>query len=237
MSTLKHKSATPFPDLERITDPEVKKVLSDLFKTLSGSLTDIYDDANAVVQWEVDGTETQLVTADEVDMQSKKIINVTDPTAAQDAATKAYSDLAAGFVSGDLIISTVTTARTGWTNVSATYANKFMRINATPLTTGGSDTHTHSLAEANLPSHTHGAGTLAADSGGAHTHTVPSATGGASSSNLNKLGTAGVGTTNTSSDGAHTHTISGSTAAVGSGTAFSGDNVPAYVQVTAFKKD
>jgi len=42
--------------------------------------------------WEVDGTETQLITADEIDMQSKKIINVTDPTANQDAATKKYVD-------------------------------------------------------------------------------------------------------------------------------------------------
>lgn len=42
--------------------------------------------------WEVDGNETQLKTADEIDMQSKKIINVTDPTADQDAATKKYAD-------------------------------------------------------------------------------------------------------------------------------------------------
>ena len=43
--------------------------------------------------WEVDGTETQLIAADEIDMQSKNIINVTDPSGAQDAATKAYVDL------------------------------------------------------------------------------------------------------------------------------------------------
>ena len=43
--------------------------------------------------WEIDGTETQLKTADEIDMQSKKIINVTDPTADQDAATKKFVDI------------------------------------------------------------------------------------------------------------------------------------------------
>ena len=41
----------------------------------------------------------------------------------------------------------------GTTDASATYANKFLRINATQGTTGGSDTL--SIAEANLPSHTH----------------------------------------------------------------------------------
>ena len=42
--------------------------------------------------WEIDGTETQLITADEIDMQTKKIINVTDPVSNQDAATKKYVD-------------------------------------------------------------------------------------------------------------------------------------------------
>jgi hypothetical protein len=42
--------------------------------------------------WEIDGTETQLKTADEIDMQSKKIINTLDPTLAQDVATKNYVD-------------------------------------------------------------------------------------------------------------------------------------------------
>lgn len=50
------------------------------------------DDNENTGLWEIDGTETQLKTADEIDMQSKKILNLTDPTADQHAATKKYVD-------------------------------------------------------------------------------------------------------------------------------------------------
>jgi len=50
------------------------------------------DDADNVSLWEVDGTETQLITADEIDMQTKKIINLADPILNQDAVTKKYAD-------------------------------------------------------------------------------------------------------------------------------------------------
>lgn len=50
------------------------------------------DDNENTGLWEVDGTETQLKTADEIDMRSKKIINLTDPTTDQHAATKKYVD-------------------------------------------------------------------------------------------------------------------------------------------------
>lgn len=57
--------------------------------------------------WEVDGTETQLKTADAIDMQTKKIINVVDPTANQEAATKKYvDDNAGGAVEGTAVLST-----------------------------------------------------------------------------------------------------------------------------------
>jgi hypothetical protein len=55
--------------------------------------------------------------------------------------------------SGDMILSARTGTPTGWTDVSATYANKMIRISATALSTGGSDTFT--LSTANLPAHSH----------------------------------------------------------------------------------
>lgn len=66
-----------------VTDPDVNQ----------DAATKKYVDDNAGVSlWEVDGSETQLKTADEIDMRSKKIINVTDPANDQDAATKKYVD-------------------------------------------------------------------------------------------------------------------------------------------------
>ncbi len=145
------------------------------------------------------------------------------------------------FRSGDLMLSTLTNAPSGWTDVSATYNNKFLRISSgTPLSTGGSDTDSITLATTNLPSHTHPAGTLSAGSAGNHTHS------------MSPLGKSGAGSgfyhgtyTNFANNmvpytmgtaGAHTHTISGSTGSTGSGTAFTVDTVPAYIQIRIFKK-
>lgn len=46
--------------------------------------------------WEVSGSNAQLITARPVDMQTKKILNVVDPTSDQEAATKKYVDDNAG---------------------------------------------------------------------------------------------------------------------------------------------
>jgi microcystin-dependent protein len=89
---------------------------------------------------------------------------------------------------------------------------------------GGADTVT--LIEGNLPAHTHGAGTLATASDGAHTHTYERYTslvtvnngGGASGLWQNSS------SVSTGSSGAHTHAISGSTGSTGSGTAI--DKLP-----------
>jgi hypothetical protein len=115
---------------------------------------------------------------------------------------------------GDWMVSSVATARAGWTNVSATYSNKFMRINATPLTTGGSDTHTtpsHTLTTAEMPAHS-------------HTQPVGGASGGGTMAYIGQVASGFTPSTNeTGGGGGHTHDAA--------------DNVPAYVQVVIFQKD
>jgi hypothetical protein len=144
-------------------------------------------------------------------------------------------------ITGDWIVSTVNTARAGWTDVSATYANKFMRISATPLTLGGADTHSHTIAANNLPTHAHPAGTLAVDSAGAHTHTISNSTNGLKANGVIQFsGTQGydLGSLNADSAGAHSHTLSGSTGNnTTTATDITGANVPAFVAVCTFQKN
>lgn len=83
--------------------------------------------------------------------------------------------------------------------------------------TGGSQSHT--LLTAELPAHTHAAGTLATGSSGAHTHTIRVNNFGGVNAFLNTQTTVGSTPIPTSSDGAHTHTITGSVASAGSGAA------------------
>lgn len=72
-----------------------------------------------------------------------------------------------------------------------------------------------STQAASFASHDHGAGSLAASSGGAHTHTVPVGTNDSGSGGA-RTGPVTAGSLTTSSNGAHTHTISGSTSSSGS---------------------
>ena len=103
--------------------------------------------------------------------------------------------------------------------------NKTVRGSNSLGKTGGADTVT--LSTANLPAHTHGAGTLSTASTGEHTHTtsmdvyyynVTSGMGVAPGNYSSQIGYS-TGTTTSSSAGEHTHTISGSTASVGNGSA------------------
>tara|TARA_R100000234_G_scaffold45446_1_gene27137 strand:+ start:550 stop:1626 length:1077 start_codon:yes stop_codon:yes gene_type:complete len=108
--------------------------------------------------------------------------------------------------------------------------------------TGGAKTVT--LAEANLPAHTHAAGSLATASAGAHTHTLSMETspgdnplGGNNNISTDNQGPQGPYTPSAltmASAGAHTHTISGSTGSTGSGTAVA--NVQPYIVVYMWKR-
>lgn len=134
-------------------------------------------------------------------------------------------DYAAGpFVKGDFIISSVNTARTGWTDKSATHANKFMRIAATPLATGGSDTLSGNTGSVTL---------TAAQSGlQEHYHTVSGViAGGASVEPYFAAGTTGGASKNTS-------TVSSAPASEGHAHSLTSVAcVPGYVTVCVFEKN
>ena len=141
-----------------------------------------------------------------------------------------------GLPSGAVFFMVTGSCPTGSTDVSSTYSNKFVRINATPLSTGGADTFT--ITANNLPTHTHATGTLAAANESAHTHTAGWAASG-SSSGVVLVGsgfTSGGTIPQTGAGSAHGHTISGSTGD-NTTTATAIDTVPAYVTMKACQVD
>lgn len=118
-----------------------------------------------------------------------------------------------GFISGDLLLTANTGAKSGWTDVSTTYANQFLRVSATALATGGADAHTHT--------------------GPSHTHTVSITTGTGSTVQPDVYGGGGA----QCSLNTHTHSVSGNTGADGTGVTGSGANVPIYRTVRMYSKD
>ena len=132
----------------------------------------------------------------------------------------------------------------GLDNMGNSAASDFDSVSFThgDATTGGSliAGNTVTIAEANLPAHTHGVGTFAISTGGSHNHGV---TDGGHSHSINDYRTTGTADTgggtgiisssglsafssasattgiSIQSGGSHNHTLSGSSASVGSGTA------------------
>ena len=109
----------------------------------------------------------------------------------------------------------------GTTDITATYADKFIRIHATQGTTAGADTHTHAAGSYAGPSHTH-TGSTSED------NVRPSA--GTSNKDI---------ATGAANNAPHNHpftTDAGGTGTV-TGTSASGSNVPAYVTMKLCQVD
>ena len=119
---------------------------------------------------------------------------------------------------GDILLSSSATTPDGFTDVSATYEGKMIRISATALSAGGSDTlsgntGSHTLTVAETPSHAH---TIATGTGTAAGSTVRV-------DNLSNLGPAT--TSSIGGDGGHVHPLTGVSC------------VNAYVTLKAYQKN
>lgn len=99
----------------------------------------------------------------------------------------------------------------GWDNLADVSRLSSPVAGDTIGSSGGSQSHT--LITGELPAHTHGAGTYAADTAGAHTHMTGEGvlSGGGSGTAMRSNSNSVV----SSSSGDHTHTISGSSASTG----------------------
>ncbi len=117
---------------------------------------------------------------------------------------------------GDVLLSSSSTTPPGFTDVSATYANKMIRISSTALSTGGSDTisgatDSHVLDITEIPAHT-------------HSYSTPPSPG-AGNSGSSYSGTPTTQTTGSTGGGlGHTHTLTSISC------------VNAYVTLKAYQK-
>jgi len=111
---LKHSQNLRLPDIKRIKDPEIRKIFEQLTRAVFDSEKNIYDDLkklddsdnveasavitdNAIVRG--DGGARGVQDATPTISDAGIISTVTDPVAAQDAATKASSEAAAAAAS------------------------------------------------------------------------------------------------------------------------------------------
>jgi hypothetical protein len=143
-----------------------------------------------------------------------------------------------GFESGTKVLFRQTAAPTGWTK-DTTYTDAALRVTSGTISqqaTGGKEFSTlfaaRTIAEANLPSHTHSF-SATTSSNGDHSHTYTSFTAG---SGLANGGAFQGGSFSTSTNGAHTHTVSGTTG-TGSGSGTAMDFAVNFVDVIIATRD
>lgn len=124
----------------------------------------------------------------------------------------ALNETASPLISTDFILSASSAARAGWTDRTATYLGRYLRIGTTGLTTGGNSTHTHAAGSYTVPAHNHGGST------GSFT----------ANHEADGLGSA---------TATHSHSISSQAAALITGTSAAANNDPLYVDVRMWQKD
>ena len=164
-------------------------------------------------------SDTSVVLEGATNNDFEATLSVTDPTVDSTLAINANNLTATRTVtipdansvtlpSGAVYYMITGSCPAGTTDVTATYDDRFLRVDATQGTTGGATTVTLTTTE--LPAHTH--------TGPSHTHTATATATGAG-------GNGGVtgGTADTSDDGSITSGAggTGATGSAGSGTAFS----------------
>lgn len=150
--------------------------------------------------------------------------------------TTAAGALPAGMVS----FFNLSACPTGWTELTAARGMTVVGLPAAGTlagTVGSALTNLATRTITTVPAHTHAAGTLAADSAGAHTHSTSSQNccgsgSAAPRTNTDTNGSSG-GSWSINSAGAHTHTISGTSASTGSASV---DVTMPYIQLLACEK-
>lgn len=130
------------------------------------------------------------------------------------------------FESGDVLLSTIAKTESGWTEITSTYSEKYLRVGSTGLATGGAASHTHAVGSYAFPDHKHDFATEA--SGGTIFGSRKiGVTGGYCGSDTGTGLTLPALLDETESDAG---------AAV-TGTSAAGDNTPLYVDFRLFQKD